>query len=171
MEHLALCPGSFDPITNGHLDVIHRAARLFGRVIVAVGTDGEKDPLFPVPERVELAREACRDLPNVEVDSFSGLVVEYARRHGAVALVKGLRAVSDFEREVQLALMNRQLEENLHTVFLVTHVQYAFLSSSLVKEICRLGGAIDGLVPPLVAQRLREKLHRGETDEALRAQV
>jgi pantetheine-phosphate adenylyltransferase len=157
-EHIAVCPGSFDPLTQGHLDVIRRAANLFGRVIVAVAEDAGKDHLFTVEERVEMAQAACVELDNVRVDSFSGLVVEYARGQGAVALVKGLRAVSDFELEVQMALMNRKLADDLHTVFLVTHSDYAFLSSSLVKEICRLGGEIDDLVPPPVAARLRARL-------------
>ncbi|HEY3396042.1 MAG TPA: pantetheine-phosphate adenylyltransferase [Armatimonadota bacterium] len=157
-EHLAICPGSFDPLTEGHLDIIRRAACLFGRVIVAVGVDADKQPLFTVEERMDMAREACADLPNVEVASFRGLVVQYAREQGAVALVRGLRAISDFEREVQMALMNRKLAEEIHTVFLVTHPDYAFLSSSLVKEIHRLGGEIEDLVPPNVVARLREKL-------------
>jgi pantetheine-phosphate adenylyltransferase len=157
VEHIAVCPGSFDPITEGHLDVIRRAAHLFGRVIVAVGADGGKEPLFSVEERMEMARIACADLPNVEVDSFAGLVVEYARRRGAVALVKGLRAISDFEREVQMALMNRKLADELHTVFLVTHPDYAFLSSSLVKEVYYMGGNVTELVPPVVLERMKGK--------------
>lgn len=158
LERIAVCPGSFDPITEGHLDIIRRAAQLFGRVIVAVTAKAEKPHLFSAEERVEMARLAVQDIPNVEVDSFDNLVVEYARQRGAVALVKGLRAVSDYEREVQMALMNRKLAEDLHTVFLVTHADYAFLSSSLVKEICRLGGDIDDLVPSVIAQRLRDRL-------------
>lgn len=158
VEHIAVCPGSFDPITEGHLDVIRRAACLFGRVIVAVAEEADKQHLFSVEERVEMARLACQGLAKVEVDSFTGLVVEYARQEGAVALVKGLRAVSDFEHEMQMALMNRNLAEGVHTIFLVTHSNYAFLSSSLVKEICRLGGDIDDLVPPVVAQQLHDRL-------------
>ncbi len=158
VEHIAICPGSFDPITAGHLDVIRRAAHMFGRVIVAVGADGGKQPLFSLEERTEMARLACADLPNVEVDSFSGLVVEYARRQGAVALVKGLRAISDFEREVQMALMNRKLADELHTVFFVTHPDYAFLSSSLVKEVYSMGGDVSDLVPPAVLEQLGRKI-------------
>lgn len=157
-EHVALCPGSFDPITEGHLDIIRRASEMFSKVIVAVAEDASKKPLFSLSERVEMAVEACRDLPNVGVDSFSGLVVECARQRGAIALVKGLRAVSDFEREVQMALMNQRLAPEIHTVFLVTHPDYAFLSSSLVKEIGSLGGDIEALVPAPVLKRLREKL-------------
>ena len=158
LRHIAICPGSFDPITNGHLDVIRRAAELFGRVVVAVAEEAGKQHLFTAAERMEMARTACVHLANVEVDSFSGLVVEYARRRQAVALVKGLRAISDFEREVQMALMNRRLAGAIHTVFLVTHPDYAFLSSSLVKEICSMGGEIDELVPPGVAEKLCAKL-------------
>ncbi len=157
VQHVAVCPGSFDPITEGHLDVIRRAAKLFGWVIVAVGADGGKQPLFSLEERVEMARVACAQLRNVEVDSFRGLVVEYARRRGAVALIKGLRAISDFEREVQMALVNRKLADDVHTVFLVTHSDYAFLSSSLVKEIFNLGGDISDLVPGVVLEGLKSK--------------
>ena len=158
IRHIAVCPGSFAPLTNGHLDVIGRAAHLFGQVIVAVAEEAGKEHLFTVPERVDMARAACAPLGNVKVDSFSGLVVEYARRHEAVALVKGLRAISDFEHEMQMALMNRRLAEEIHTVFLVTHPDYAFLSSSLVKEICTMGGKIDDFVPPGVAEKLHERL-------------
>ncbi len=168
LQHLAVCPGSFDPITEGHLDVIRRAAKLFGRVIVAIGADGGKSPLFSLEERVEMARVACADLPNVQVDSFEGLVVEYARRQGAVALIRGLRAISDFEREVQMALMNRKLAEDVNTVFLVTHSDYAFLSSSLVKEIFNLGGDISEFVPKVVLEGLRQKAGNREAPAAAR---
>lgn len=157
LEHIALCPGSFDPITEGHLDIIRRASKMFAKVIVAVSAEAGKQPLFSVGERVEMATEACHSISNTEVDSFSGLVVEYARKRGAVALVKGLRAVSDFEREVQMALMNRRLAPEVYTVFLVTHPDYAFLSSSLVKEIASLGGDVEALVPASVLRRLRSK--------------
>lgn len=158
LQHIALCPGAFDPITEGHLDIIRRASEIFSKVIVAVADDAGKQSLFSVSERVEMATEACRTLSSVEVDSFSGLVVEYARKRSAVALVKGLRAVSDFEREVQMALMNRRLAPEVHTVFLVTHPDYAFLSSSLVKEIVSMGGDVEALVPASVLRRLRTKL-------------
>ncbi len=157
LEHIALCPGSFDPITEGHLDIIRRASKMFGKVIVAVSAEAGKQALFSIAERVEMATEACHSISNTEVDSFSGLVVEYARKRGAVALVKGLRAVSDFEREVQMALMNRRLAPEVYTVFLVTHPDYAFLSSSLVKEIASLGGDVEALVPASVLRRLRSK--------------
>ena len=155
---IAVFPGSFDPITNGHLDVVARGLTIFDQIVVAILINAEKKPLFSVEERVAMARAACAHLPNVEVDSFGGLVVEYARHRGAVALVKGLRAISDFEREVQMALMNRRLADDIYTVFLVTHPDYAFLSSSLVKDVFRLGGDIEDLVPPGVAEKLRAKL-------------
>ncbi len=158
--HIAIYPGSFDPITNGHLDVIERARHLFGRVIVAVSADAGKQHLFSVEERVAMARDACADMPEVEVDSFEGLVIEYARSRAAVAIVKGLRAVSDFEREMQMALMNRRLAPELHTVLLVAHTDYTFLSSSLVQEVSSLGGDVADLVPPAVQRRLAEKRQR-----------
>ena len=142
---------------------MRRAAKLFGRVIVAVGADGGKTPLFSLQERVEMARLACAGLTNVEVDSFEGLVVEYARRRGAVALIRGLRAISDFEREVQMALMNRKLADDVHTVFLVTHPDYAFLSSSMVKEIFNLGGDVADLVPEVVLEGLKSKAEGRES--------
>ncbi len=156
--HIAICPGSFDPITEGHMDVILRASQMFGRIFVAVTEDSEKEPMFSVAERVAMAREACQDLSNVEVDSFEGLVVDYARQRGAVALIKGLRAVSDFEREMQMAWMNRQLAPELYTVFLVPHPDYAFLSSSLVKEVASRGGNVSQFVPAAVYKRLQNKV-------------
>ncbi len=157
-ERIAVCPGSFDPITEGHMDVIRRASQMFERVFVAVTGDLDKEPMFSVAERVAMAREACQDLSNVAVDSFSGLVVEYAKRQGAVALIKGLRAVSDFEREMQMAWMNRQLAPEVYTVFLVPHPDYAFLSSSLVKEVASLGGEVSQFVPATVYKRLQDKV-------------
>ena len=161
IRHIAVCPGSFDPLTNGHLDVIGRAAHLFGQVIVAVAEEAGKEHLFTAQERVDIAREACAPLGNVKVDSFSGLVVEYARRHEAVALVKGLRAISDFEHEVQMALMNRRLCPDVETVFLMAGEAYSFISSRMVKEVIRLGGDIAGLVPASVEVRLKDRILRG----------
>ncbi len=157
-EHVAICPGSFDPITEGHMDVIRRASQMFGKVLVAVTEDSDKAPMFSVAERVAMAREACQGLPNVEVDSFAGLVVEYAKRCGAVALIKGLRAVSDFDREMQMAWMNRQLAPELYTVFLVPHPDYVFLSSSLVKEVASRGGEVRQFVPDAAYKRLQDKV-------------
>lgn len=159
-ERVAVCPGTFDPITYGHLDVIERAARLFDRVIVSISADSGKAPLFTMEERLALTRSACAELRNVEVDCFGGLVVEHARRHGACALVKGLRVVSDFEREMQMALMNRSLAEEIATVFLMSHADHAFLSSSLVKEVCALGGDVSHFVPSAVEEALRTKLRQ-----------
>ena len=159
LQRIAVCPGSFDPITEGHMDVIRRASEMFGKVYVAIAEDPGKVPLFSVAERMQMAGEACADLANVEVDSLPGLVVEYAQQQGAVALVKGLRAVSDFDREMQMAWMNRQLAPQLYTVFLVPHPDYAFLSSSLVKEVARMGGDVSGFVPTPVLDRLRDKLN------------
>lgn len=154
----AIYPGSFDPITNGHLDVLQRAAGIFDNLIIAVARDNAKQSLFSVDERVELIRSAAAEIPGIEVMPFEGLLVNFARKHKACALVRGLRAVSDFEFEFQLALMNRKLEPNLETLFLMPREEYTYISSRLVKEICRLGGHIDQFVPPNVAAALRNKL-------------
>jgi len=160
LQHIAVCPGSFDPITEGHVDVIRRASEMFEKVYVAIAQGAEKAPLFSVDERVTMARAACAEMANVEVDSFVGLVVEYARQRGAVALVKGLRAITDFDREMQMSWMNRQLAPDLCTVFLVSHPDYAFLSSSLVKDVASMGGDVTKFVPEPVLNRLKEKLVR-----------
>ena len=154
----ALVPGSFDPITTGHLDIIARAARMFETVLVAVAPNSTKTPLFTLAERVEMIQMACAHLPNVSVDAFEGLLVEYAVRHGASVIVKGLRAVSDFEYELQMAMMNRRLNSAVETVFLMTEAEHSYLSSSIVKEIARLGGSVEGLVPSHVETRLRQKV-------------
>lgn len=155
---LAIYPGSFDPVTNGHLDLIERGTKIFGHLVVAVLQNLEKDPLFTVEERVEMLRESTRPWPNVEVDIFEGLLVDYARRKKAQVLLRGIRAISDYEYELQMALMNRKLEPEIETVFMMPAEAYSYLSSRLVKEIARLGGAVDGLVPPVVAERLRVKI-------------
>jgi len=157
----AVCPGTFDPITNGHLDIIRRARRLFDRVIVAVLNNEEKSPLFSLSERMDLARESLKDMPEVEVDCFNGLLVDYARRRGAEAIVRGLRAISDFEYEMQMAMMNRRLDERVETVFLMPSETYSFLSSHLVREVARLGGSLQGLVPPVVTRALELRLGAG----------
>ena len=155
---LAVYPGSFDPITNGHLDLIERGSKIFDELIVAVLRNPEKDPLFTVEERLEMMREATQHCPNISVDSFHGLLVDYAVRKQARVILRGIRAVSDFENEMTMALMNRKLDGNLETVFMMPSVSYTFLSSRLVREIVRLGGDVRGLVPPLVEARLRAKV-------------
>jgi len=154
---IAIYPGSFDPITNGHLDVAARATRLFDRVILAVAQNSSKSGLFGHEERVELIRQATGDLAGVEVSQFSGLLVDYARSVGAGTVIRGLRAVSDFEYEFQMALMNRQLAPGVETIFLMPRQEYTYLSSRLVKEVAALGGAIEDFVPAAVARELRRK--------------
>ena len=155
---IAVCPGSFDPITNGHLDVIQRAARLFDRVIVAVAANEPKGPLFALNERLDLVREAVAHLANVEAEAFTGLLVDYSRQRGAQVVIRGLRAVSDFEFEFQLALMNRKLNEHVETLFMMPRESYTFLSSRLMKEIASLGGDVSDFVPPPVLEALRRRL-------------
>jgi len=157
-EIVAVYPGSFDPPTNGHVDIIVRAARLFPRLIVAVGENPQKRALFSAEERVEMLKEICQELglSNVEVESFDGLLVDFAERAGASVIIKGLRALSDFEYEFQQALMNRNLR-GIETLFMPTSTEWSFLSSSIVKEVASLGGEVEGLVPRAVARRLREK--------------
>ena len=159
MGATALCPGTFDPVTNGHLDIIERAHRHFDRVVVAVLQNPAKEPLFSVEERVTMLKEALAGLPNVEVTSFSGLLVEFARRVGAGVIVKGLRAMSDFDSELQMAQMNHRLA-GTETFFMTTSPEWSYLASSLVKDVAKHGGQVDGLVPPVVAERLRERLGR-----------
>ena len=154
---IAVFPGSFDPLTSGHVDIIERGCAIFDRVVVAVLVNADKTPLFTVDERVGMIREVCQGRDGVEVDTFNGLLVDYARRKGATALIRGLRAVSDFEYEFQMALMNRRLNHDLETVFLMPAEQYTYTSSRLIKEVFRLGGEVSGLVPPVVEQRLRQK--------------
>jgi pantetheine-phosphate adenylyltransferase len=158
----AIYPGSFDPLTNGHLDVIERAVKLFDHVIVAVAKNESKQPLFTLEERVELVRRCIKHIPNTEVDSFDGLLVEYANQRKAQAIVRGLRAISDFEFEFQLALMNRKLNEKVETIFMMPKDTYTFLSSRIIKEIARLGGDIAAFVPPEVRTVLLEKLKTAE---------
>ena len=155
----AIYPGSFDPLTNGHLDLVHRAARLFDRVIVAVAPNDGKTALFTLAQRVKLARQAVRALPNVEVDSFTGLLVDYVEKRQAHAILRGLRAISDFEYEFQMALMNRKLDAQVETIFMMPNEAYTFLSSRLVKEIMRLGGDMSSFVPAHIQAALRKKLH------------
>jgi len=156
----AIYPGSFDPLTNGHLDVIERATKLFDRVIVAVAQNEGKQPLFSLKERVALVSGGIKGMPTVEVDSFDNLLVDYVESRGALAIVRGLRAVSDFEFEFQLALMNRKLNEKIETIFMMPKGSYTFLSSRIVKEIARLGGDVSSFVPVHVEAALKRKLAR-----------
>jgi len=155
---LAVYPGSFDPVTNGHVDIIARGARLFDRIIVAILINAEKAPLFTTDERVEMARTVFQDQQKVEIDTFDGLLVDYMERRQANVIVRGLRAVSDFEFEFQLALMNRRLNSNIETVFMMPAEQYTYINSRLIKEVFTLGGRVHGLVPEIVEARLREKV-------------
>jgi pantetheine-phosphate adenylyltransferase len=153
----AVYPGSFDPITNGHLDVIQRAARLFDRVIVAVAINDSKSPLFTMHQRKELTIRSVEHLPNVEVDTFTGLLVDYVASKGGEAVIRGLRAVSDFEFEFQLALMNRKLSDRVETIFMMPKESYTFISSRMIKEVARLGGDVSSFVPPHVQSALKNK--------------
>jgi len=155
---LAIYPGSFDPVTNGHLDLIDRGTKIFDRLVVAILRNTEKDPLFSLEERKEMLAEVTAPYGNVEIDSFHGLLVDYARKRGAQVLLRGIRAVSDYEYELQMAMMNRKLEAGLETVFMLPAVEYSFLSSRLVREIAQLGGSVSGLVPAAVERRLRAKV-------------
>ena len=158
----AIYPGSFDPLTNGHLDVIERAVKLFDHVVVAVAKNESKQPLFSLEERVELVRRCIKHIPNAEADSFDSLLVNYVERRNAQAIVRGLRAISDFEFEFQLALMNRKLNEKVETIFMMPKDTYTFLSSRIIKEIARLGGDITAFVPTQVRTALLEKLKAAE---------
>jgi len=157
---LAVFPGSFDPITNGHLDIITRGLHVFDQLRVAILVNPEKNPLFTVEERVDIIRETYKRNPRVSVDTFSGLLVDYARRTGASVIVRGIRALTDFEYEFQMALMNRRLDPRIETVFMMPAESYSYVSSRLVKEVFELGGRITDLVPPVVERRLRERYGR-----------
>ena len=155
----AIYPGSFDPLTNGHLDLIERGSKIFDELIVSILRNSEKDPLFTLEERRQMLEEMVKRYENVRVEAFEGLLVDYAMQKQAKAVLRGIRAISDYEYELQMALMNRKLQPQLETVFMMPAEAYSYLSSRLVKEIFRLGGSVRGLVPELVEQRLREKFH------------
>lgn len=155
---ICVYPGSFDPVTNGHMDIIARASKICDRLIVAVGNNESKKPAFPVEDRIELIRTALGNCEDIEVTSFSGLLVDFVRKVGANAVIKGLRAMSDFEYEFQMALLNKNLEPDIETLFMMTSVNYSYLSSSAVKEIARNGGNIEGLVPDCLLDRIAMKL-------------
>ncbi|MFN3479012.1 MAG: pantetheine-phosphate adenylyltransferase [Thermodesulfovibrionales bacterium] len=154
---IAIYPGTFDPITNGHLDLVKRGIRIFDEVIIAVAPNPKKQPLFTLDERLRLIRESIRDIENVKVEAFNGLLVDYVESKRAVAIIRGLRAVSDFEYELQIALMNRRLNSEIETVFMMPSEEFSFLTSSLVKEVSSFGGSVKGLVPEVVEEALQEK--------------
>src|SRR5215470_12507142 len=154
----AIYPGSFDPLTNGHLDLIKRGSKIFEELIVAILRNAEKDPLFTVSERLEMLEKMVKPFPNVRIEVFEGLLVEFAMQKKATVLLRGIRAISDYEYELQMALMNRKLQPELETVFMMPAEKYSYLSSRLVRELAQLGGPITGLVPEMVEQRLKEKL-------------
>ncbi|MDO5095296.1 MAG: pantetheine-phosphate adenylyltransferase [Peptostreptococcaceae bacterium] len=157
MNNKAVYPGSFDPLTNGHLDIIERASKLYAEVTVAVLVNTSKQGLFSLQERVEMIKEEVKHLPNVKVDSFVGLLMNYCEDNDIHVIIRGLRAISDYEYEMQIAQMNRTLNEDVETVFLMTNTKYSFLSSSIVKEVTRFGGEVDGIIPVSVQQKLKEK--------------
>jgi len=160
MGGIAVCPGSFDPVTYGHLDIIKRGAKVFNEVHVVVLNNSSKHPLFTVDERIELIKEATKEIPNVIVDSFQGLLVDYAKSVNARAIIRGLRAVSDFEYEMQITSMNRVLNDDIETFFIMTKNQYSFLSSSIVKEVAKYNGKVSELVPPVVEKALKMKFEK-----------
>lgn len=161
MMRRAIYPGTFDPVTNGHLDIIERACKLFDEVIVAILLNPGKNPMFTLDERVQTLNEVvCTRFPQAKIDTFDGLLVDYAAKHQAQAVVRGIRAISDYEYELQMALMNRRLSPDLETVFLMSSEDYSYLSSRIVKEVFTLGGKIDGLVPDLVIERMKQKTGR-----------
>ncbi len=160
MKRKVVYPGTFDPVTNGHLDLVKRALKLFDEVVVAIGENPLKSPVFTVEERLELLKETAGKDPRVSIMSFDGLVVDFAREIGASAILRGLRAVSDFDSELQRALMNRKLDREIETVFLMTGFRWIYISSTIVKEAAQFGGSLEGLVPEIVEQRLKEKFHQ-----------
>ncbi len=155
---IGVYPGSFDPITKGHLDIIERASKIFEKVIVVASINTSKSPLFTLEERMDLLKESCKHVKNVEIDSFDGLLINYMKKIDSNVIIKGLRAVSDFEYEFQMALMNRTLEPDIETLFMMTTDKYSYLSSSLVKEVVKFGGKVTGLVPEVVENQLYKKI-------------
>ena len=157
MKRVAIYPGSFDPVTNGHIDILERGLKLFDKIIVAILLNPGKDPLFTVEERIHMLKISLKKINNIEIDTFSGLLVDYAAKKKSHAILRGMRAVSDFEYEFQLALMNRRLNREIQTVFLMTGLRWIFTSSSIIKEAARFGGNINGMVPQIVNHKLKEK--------------
>jgi pantetheine-phosphate adenylyltransferase len=157
MKHLAVYPGTFDPVTNGHLDLVERSLRIFDHVIVAIAENPRKEPLFSLKERIALFKEVTKHYQRVSIEGFDGLLVDYVRKKNAVAIIRGLRAVSDFEYEMQMALMNRRLDNNIETVFLMPNEEYSFITSTIVREAASYGGDVSSLVPNVVVQKLKKK--------------
>lgn len=160
MNRIGVCPGTFDPITNGHLDIVSRSLKFFDTVIIAVAVNPQKAPLFDIKERIEMSQDATRGWSHVQVEAFDGLLVEYLKRKHAHGIIRGLRAVSDFEYELQMAMMNRNLDPSIETLFLMPSVEYSFLTSTVIKTVASYGGNVDDLVPSAVAAHLRAKLRR-----------
>ncbi|KOO40759.1 pantetheine-phosphate adenylyltransferase [Priestia koreensis] len=159
MGSVAICPGSFDPVTNGHLDIIKRGAKIFDTLYITVLNNSSKNPLFSVEERIALLQEVTKDMPNITIEASQGLLMEYAKKKNANCILRGLRAVSDFEYEMQITSVNRVLDESIETFFMMTNNQYSFLSSSIVKEVAKYGGNVSELVPPAVSEALIQKFH------------
>ena len=162
MQKIAIYPGSFDPVTNGHVDIAQRGLRLFDKIIVAILSNPVKDFLFTVEERIEMLESSFEEYPNIEVETFDGLLVDYAAKKKSTAILRGMRAVSDFEYEFQLALMNRKLNREVQSVFLMTSLRWIFTSSSIIKEAAQFGGDIKGMVPPIVNEKLKKKFNRNK---------
>jgi pantetheine-phosphate adenylyltransferase len=160
MGHTAIYPGTFDPVTNGHIDLIRRGLEIFDNLIVAVSNNPEKSPLFSLADRKRMVHEVSKDLGNVKIDSFDNLLIQYARENNVNVIIRGLRAVSDFEYEYQMALMNRNMDSSIETVFMVPSEQYSFVSSRLIKEVASFGGCVNNVVPPIVEKALKEKFHQ-----------
>ena len=160
VKRTAIYPGTFDPLTLGHLDIVERASKLFDRTVITIATNPYKQPLFTLEERILFVKDATRHITNISVSHFEGLVVDFAQSEGAAAIIRGLRAVSDFEYELQMALMNRRLNSDVTTVFLMPNEKYTYLNSTIVKEVAKYGGRIDNFVTPLVAEKLLEKLNK-----------
>lgn len=160
MENIAVYPGSFDPLTNGHIDLVERGLKLFDKVVIVAMHNRAKKPLFTVDERLDMIRNCFKGMDSVEVDSFDGLVVDYARKRNASAILRGMRAVSDFENEFQMAMFNRRLNRDVQTVFLMTGMRWIFTSSSGIKEVASFGGDVSGMVPPSIEKKLKEKFHQ-----------
>lgn len=160
MKHIAVYPGTFDPVTKGHIDLVERSLTIFDRVIVAIAANPKKEPLFSLEERIALFKEVAKKYRNVAIEGFDGLLVDYVRQKKAVAIIRGLRAVSDFEYEMQMALMNRRLDHNIETVFLMPNEEYSFITSTIVREAASYGGDVSSLVPKVVVENLKKKYRR-----------